>query len=224
MGATLPVPFVLSALSSLRRQSLDVSFESNTPEEQQQLVAAIACSHTDLTCLEWDWGEESVPTPAQRDFLVAVAQLRQLRSLMVSTCDASCIHDITRLTALSGLTELGLYWCPALCDDVAVALVSGLTALKGLRFSHCGISGMVLPAIARLTCLESLSLFSDGVILEDADLQHFTGLTRLSYLCLPHRQRCTRAAVAQLQAHLPASVASPLTQLCCHDDVEATTP
>ena len=90
--------------------------------------------------------------------------------------------DAFLLKGLTQLTSLELYFCPAVDDAVAVALVSNMPKLQELGLGHCGIkSDALVPVLEELQALRCLSLCGcEG--LKDESMQLLARLTQLTEL------------------------------------------
>jgi hypothetical protein len=156
------------------------------------LLAGLAATTTltSLTFSQWcdieDAGDGQQQQHVQLNALAAIAKLTGLRRL--DLCNLDCKGDALALTALTGLTYLGLHSCGTwLTDTKVTALACCLKQLRHLDVSDCDLGAMAcIGAIAHLpalTCLRFARVSRLGC--KGLTRENLLMLTRLSYMqCL----------------------------------------
>ena len=86
------------------------------------------------------------------------------------------------MKCVSGWKQLQWLTLPGRMDDVGMAVIATLPALRGLYFKENQVTNAGLVHLAKLTALEELEL--GGARISDAGLVHLAGLPRLRYLVL----------------------------------------
>jgi hypothetical protein len=158
----------LAAATSLTR--LDIEVDGAMPEDEEAADLA--------------WEDPSKLEPVTLcGRLTGLTNLERLELCGDSGSPGLAPGDALALTALTGLTRLGVkYFAQGVDDATAAAIASSCQQLQHLDLSHCGLGGMAcLAAVGRLTQLTALQLFGISGLTQQR-LMMLTGLKRLQEL------------------------------------------